>query len=162
MCRHARVPLAVARACRVAAAALLAAATWAPAHAMHLIDVQGQLHTLDGYKGRWVVLNVWATWCAPCIKEMPELQALARSRDDVVVLGLAADGDDVPRLRQFARALRVSYPIIAGNDKLMKEFKVQAYPTTFLFNAQGKLVMTRLGQVSKADLDAHLPARSGK
>lgn len=129
---------------------------------MHLMDVQGQLHTLEIHKGKWVVLNVWATWCAPCIKEMPELQALSRSRDDVVVLGLAADGDDVARLRQFAQALRVSYPIIAGNDKLMKEYKVQAYPTTLLFNAQGKLVMTRLGQVTRADLDAHLPARAGR
>lgn len=147
---------------RAVAAVLLAAVTWAPAHAMHLLDVQGKLHTLEIHKGKWVVLNVWATWCAPCIKEMPELQALARSRDDVVVLGLAADGDDVARLRQFAQALRVSYPIIAGNDKLMKEFKVQAYPTTMLFNAQGKLVMTRLGQVTKADLDAHLPAHAGK
>ena len=162
MCRHARAPLAVARACRVAAAALLAAASWAPAHAMHLMDVQGQLHTLEANKGKWVVLNVWATWCAPCIKEMPELQALAQSRDDVVVLGLAADGDDVARLRRFAQALRVTYPIIAGNDKLMKEYKVQAYPTTLLFNAQGKLVLTRLGQVTKADLDAQLPARPGK
>lgn len=68
----------------------------------------------------------------------------------------------MPRLRQFAQALRVSYPIIAGNDKLMKEFKVQAYPTTMLFNAQGKLVMTRLGQVTRADLDAYLPARAGR
>lgn len=148
--------------CRAVVAALLAAVTWAPAHAMHLLDVQGNLHTLEVHKGKWVVLNVWATWCAPCIREMPELQALARSRDDVVVLGLAADGDDVARLRQFAQALRVSYPIIAGNDKLMKEFKVQAYPTTMLFNAQGKLVMTRLGQVTRADLDAHLPARAGR
>jgi len=148
--------------CRLALAVLLAAATWAPAHAMYLIDVQGRLHTLDAYKGKWVVLNVWATWCAPCIKEMPELQALASSRDDVVVLGLAADGDDVPRLRRFARALKVSYPIIAGNDKLMKEFKVQAYPTTLLFNAQGRLVLTRLGQITKADLDARLPAQPAR
>ncbi|MGZ8287750.1 MAG: TlpA family protein disulfide reductase [Telluria sp.] len=146
----------------MAAAALLAALTWAPAHAMHLLDLEGKLHTLEVHKGKWVVLNVWATWCAPCIREMPELQALARSRDDVVVLGLAADGDDAMRLRQFARALRVSYPIIAGNDSLMKEFKVQAYPTTMLFNAQGKLVMTRLGQVTRADLDAHLPPRAGR
>lgn len=146
---------------RHAVAALLAAAVWVPAQAMHLTDLQGTLHTLEVHKGKWVVLNVWATWCAPCIKEMPELQALSRSRDDVVVLGLAADGDNVTRLRQFAQALKVSYPIIAGNDRLMKEFKVQAYPTTLLFNAQGKLVLTRLGQVTRADLDAHLPARPG-
>jgi thiol-disulfide isomerase/thioredoxin len=148
----------------VARVALLAALAWMPAQAqaMHLIDLQGQLHTLEIHKGKWVVLNVWATWCAPCVKEMPELQALARARADVVVLGLAADGDDVARLRQFTDALRVSYPIIAGNDGMIKEFKVQAYPTTLLFNAQGQLVMTRLGQVTKAELEARLPAKDGK
>lgn len=156
-----------ARAARVAAGraalvALLAALAWAPAQAMHLIDLQGRLHTLEIHKGKWVVLNVWATWCAPCVKEMPDLQALARARTDVVVLGLAADGDDAARLRQFADALRVSYPIIAGNDKMMKEFKVQAYPTTLLFNPQGQLVMTRLGQVTKAELEARLPAQDAK
>ncbi len=154
---------AVARA--VAAAGAMAAAVAmapAPAYAMHLTDVQGKVHTLDVYRGKWVVLNVWATWCAPCIKEMPELEALSHARADVVVLGLAADGDNVARLRQFAAALRVTYPIIAGSDKLMKEFKVHAYPTTQLFNPEGKLVLTRLGQVTRAELETHLPPAPGR
>lgn len=139
------------------AAGVLAACALLPAGAMHLTDLQGKLHTLDAHRGKWVVLNVWATWCAPCIKEMPELDALARERNDVVVLGLAADGDNLARIRQFAQALKVRYPIIAGNDKLMKEYKVRAYPTTIVFNAQGTLVFTRLGQITKAELDAQLP-----
>ncbi|WP_426173825.1 TlpA family protein disulfide reductase [Massilia sp. TWR1-2-2] len=85
-----------------------------------------------------------------------------RARADVAVIGLAADGDNVSRLRQFAKALRVTYPIVAGNDALMKEFKVQAYPTTLLFNPDGKLVMTRLGQVTRAELEAQLPAASAR
>jgi thiol-disulfide isomerase/thioredoxin len=144
------------------AAALLAVAACMPATAMHLTDLQGQAHTLETYRGRWLVLNVWATWCAPCIKEMPELEALSHARGDVAVIGLAADGDNVSRLRQFAKALRVTYPIIAGNDALMKEFKVQAYPTTLLFNPDGKLVMTRLGQVTRAELEAQLPAAAAR
>lgn len=142
---------------RRAAAALLLAAAGLPAGAMHLTDLHGKEHTLELHRGKWVVLNVWATWCAPCITEMPELDSLARSRSDVVVLGLAADGDNSARIRQFAGALKVSYPIIAGNDALMREYKVKAYPTTFLYNAEGKLVLTRLGKVTRADLDAHLP-----
>lgn len=142
-----------------AALALVAAACSMPAAAMHLTDIKGRAHTLEAYRGKWVVLNVWATWCAPCIKEMPELEALSHARADVVVLGLAADGEDVARIEQFARALRVSYPIIAGNPQLMKEFKVRAYPTTLLFDDKGQLVLTRLGQVSQRDLAAHLPAR---
>ena len=142
---------------RIAAAALLLAVAATPAHAMHLTDLQGKAHTLEGYRGKWVVLNAWATWCAPCIKEMPELEALSHARPDVVVLGLAADGDNVQRLRQFANALRVTYPIVAGNPRLMQEFKVRAYPTTLLFDPEGKLVLTRLGQVTRAELETHLP-----
>lgn len=143
----------------LARAALLALAAGAfPASAMHLTDVKGRLHTLDGYRGKWVVLNVWATWCAPCIKEMPELEALARARPDVVVLGLAADGEDVEKIVEFAQALRVTYPVIAGNAAMMKEYKVRAYPTTLLFDRRGQLVLTRLGQISRQDLLQHLPA----
>lgn len=142
----------------VGAAALVASACCAPAQAMQLTDLQGKIHSLESHRGKWVVLNAWATWCAPCIKEMPELEALSHARSDVVVLGLAADGDSVQRLRQFAEALRVTYPIIAGNDQLMAELKVSAYPTTLLFNPQGKLVLTRKGQVTRAELETHLPA----
>ncbi len=53
-------------------------------------------------------------------------------------------------------------PIIAGNEKLMKQFKVQAFPTTLLFNPDGKLVSTRLGQVTRAELEAQLPAAAGR
>ncbi len=141
-------------------AVLLALISGIPAHGMHLTDLQGKEHTLALHRGKWVVLNVWATWCAPCIKEMPELEALSHARSDVVVLGLAADGDNIVRLQQFARALRVTYPIIAGNDKVMAEFKVKAYPTTMLFNPQGKLVLTRLGQVTRLELDAAIGQRN--
>lgn len=146
-------PLSLAR-----AAVLALAAAAMPAGAMHLTDVKGQLHTLDGYRGKWVVLNVWATWCAPCIKEMPELEALSRARQDVVVLGLAADGENVENIVEFAHALRITYPVIAGNAAMMKEYKVRAYPTTLLFDTRGQLVLTRLGQISRQDLLQHLPA----
>lgn len=148
-------PLSLAR-----AAVLALAACAGPGGAMHLTDVKGQLHTLDGYRGKWVVLNVWATWCAPCIREMPELEALSRARPDVVVLGLAADGEDVEKIVQYAVALRVTYPVIAGNAAMMQEYKVRAYPTTLLFDATGQLVLTRMGQISRQDLLQHLPARA--
>ncbi|SHG72430.1 TlpA disulfide reductase family protein [Massilia sp. CF038] len=141
----------------VATLAVLAAFTCAPAAAFHLTDVQGQRHTLERHKGKWIVLNVWATWCAPCIKEMPELEALSHARGDLVVLGLAADGDNLPRIQRYAQVLHVTYPIIAGNPATLAEFKVKAYPTTLLFNAAGTLVLTKLGQVTRAELESRLP-----
>lgn len=136
---------------------LCAAPLAALAHDFRLTDLQGKQHTLAVHKGKWVVLNVWATWCAPCITEMPELDALARARPDVVVLGLAADGENPARIGQFATALRVAYPIIAGNRALMADFKIRAYPTTMLYDPSGALVLTRLGQVTRRDLEQHLP-----
>lgn len=146
----------------LAIAALLAGAACAPAQAFHLTDVQGKAHSLETHRGKWVVLNVWATWCAPCIKEMPELDALARARSDIVVLGLAADGDNRSRIEQFAGALHVSYPIIAGDERLMKEMKVRAYPTTLLYDAQGRLVHTSLGQLTRGQLEQQLPPLADK
>jgi thiol-disulfide isomerase/thioredoxin len=144
------------RAC--CAAPLLAALACGSAQAMHLTDIDGKTHSFDHHHGKWVVLNIWATWCAPCIHEMPELEALARARPDIVVLGLAADGEDALRLRQFAQALKVNYPIIAGDSDMLARFKVKAYPTTLLYNPSGELVMTKLGQVTRRELEARLPA----
>lgn len=139
----------------LALAALLACV---PAYGFHLTDVQGQQHTLERYRGKWIVLNVWATWCAPCIKEMPELEALSHARDDIVVLGLAADGDSLAKLRRYAQALHVTYPIIAGDTQTLQQFRVKAYPTTLLFDPKGALVLTRLGQITRGELEVHLPA----
>lgn len=132
----------------------------APAQGIDLTDLQGRHHTLQGYRGKWVVLNVWATWCAPCIHEMPELEALSKSRTDLVVLGIAADADKQPRVADYARALHVSYPIVAGDPAMLTSFNVRAYPTTMLWNPDGKLVLTKLGQVSRRELESQLPAAS--
>lgn len=137
-------------------ACMLLAAACGGAQAFDYQDIDGRAHTLAAYRGKWVVLNVWATWCAPCIHEMPELDALARARTDLVVLGVAADQAAPARLRSFARALKVGYPIVAASREQVAQLKVQAYPTTLLFDPNGALVATRLGQVSRRQLEDQL------
>src|SRR5687768_4705491 len=74
-----------------------------PAAAFDLTDVKGQRHRLDDYKGRWVVVNFWATWCVPCIQEIPEIAAFHREQPRVVVIGVAVDAqDNVAKVKQFA------------------------------------------------------------
>jgi thiol-disulfide isomerase/thioredoxin len=128
----------------------------APPHGLTLTDTRGAAHVLKDYRGKWLVLNVWATWCAPCIHEMPELQAFSRARGDAVVLGVAADGADARRLTRFAASLGVSYPLVAGDPALLARLQVRAYPTTLVFNPQGKLAATREGRITRQDLDAIL------
>jgi thiol-disulfide isomerase/thioredoxin len=142
---------------RLLACAVLACAS-AAAQAFSYVDIDGRPHALSAYQGKWVVLNVWATWCAPCIHEMPELDALARARPDVVVLGVAADGAAPARLRGFTRALKVGYPIVAASREQLAHLQVKAYPTTLLFDPSGALVATRLGQVSRRQLEEQLAA----
>jgi thiol-disulfide isomerase/thioredoxin len=142
---------------RVAAALLLAVCGLAQATHFDLVDLDGKRHTVAAHKGKWVVMNIWATWCAPCIHEMPELESLSRARADLVVIGLAADGENEAKVRNFARALKVSYPIVAGNTALMNVYGIKAFPTTLVYDPDGKLVATRKGRVTRRDLESYLP-----
>jgi thiol-disulfide isomerase/thioredoxin len=142
---------------RFAAALLLATCGLAQATHFDLVDLDGKRHTVAGHKGKWVVMNVWATWCAPCIHEMPELESLSRSRSDLVVIGLAADGENESKIRSYARALKVSYPIVAGNTTLTNAYGIKAFPTTLVYDPDGKLVATRKGRVTRRDLESYLP-----
>ena len=68
--------------------------------------------SLSDLRGDWVVINYWATWCAPCRKEMPELSALHDERDDLTVLGLAFEDVDDSAFDEFLREFNPSYPIL--------------------------------------------------
>jgi len=116
-------------------------------------DTEGKNHTLETHRGKWVLVNLWATWCAPCLNEMPELQALQQDRSDLVVLGLAVDGQNPARVVQFAQKLHVTYPIIAGNEALARPFKPRGYPTSILFDGAGRQVLVKEGAVTRQDVE---------
>ena len=109
------------------------------------IDTQGETQSLARYKGRWVLLNLWATWCSPCLAEMPALETLSKSRKDLIVLGLAIDGQSEARVKEFAEKLHVTYPVIAGTAESAKPFKTRGYPTSFLFDTAGNRVFAKEG-----------------
>lgn len=123
------------------------------ASAFSFTDVKGQTHTLAGYHGKWVLLNLWATWCLPCLVEMPELEALSKARSDLVVLGLAVDGQDARRVQQYADKLKVSYPMIVGNPNLARQFGAKGYPTSILYDAAGRQVWFKEGPVARQEIE---------
>lgn len=84
---------------------------------------------------------------------MPELQALQDARTDLIVLGLAVDGQNPGRVTQFAQRLRVSYPIIAGNEAMAKQFMPRGYPTSILFNGAGRQVLVKEGVVTRQEVE---------
>ena len=124
------------------------------ASAFDLTDTAGKRHRLADYKGRWVVVNYWATWCVPCIQEIPEIAAFRRAREDVVVLGIAMDAVDVPKTKAFAKKVGHDYPLVLSNDRVEKQLApVRGLPTTRIFDPAGKLVYDKLGRVTHKSLD---------
>jgi peroxiredoxin len=116
-----------------------------------LLDLDGVPHRLSDYRGQqWVVVNYWATWCAPCRKEIPDLSQLHDSRADITVLGLAFEDLDVADFRAFLEDYPASYPIL-----MVDTFNPppalgapRALPTTFLIHPDGSLVETWLGPIT--------------
>ena len=119
-------------------------------------DIEGRGQTLDQWQGKILVLNFWATWCAPCREEMPVLSELAEHyRGRAQFVGVAADSVD--KVRDFARALPVSYPLLAGGEEAIKPTRPfgnlpLAVPFTVVLDRGGEPRAAALGRISRAAL----------
>lgn len=107
-----------------------------------LVGLDGQAHRLSQWRGRRVVLNVWASWCAPCRAEMASLQALAAQLDAAraVVIGLSVD-DDLHLVREYLRSAAIRFPVYLqdADRNAQRALDVRALPATLLVDADGRL-----------------------
>lgn len=147
------------------AAALPAAAADAPAKEPSAKDAPTRLElsikTLDGktfdlaeHKGRWVILNFWATWCSPCIKELPELSRFVTAHRNVRAIGLAYEDTEVAEIKAFLSKHPVSFPIAQVDtfDPPKSLETPRGLPTTYLVAPDGTVAKKFMGPIDEAML----------
>lgn len=118
-----------------------------PAPALELPDATGKTVSLESLKGRWVMINYWASWCAPCTTELPHLEALQKAHSDkpFTLLAINIDPD-----RNSADAFLKKHPLdltvlFDTANRTTERFGISAMPTTFIVNPEGNIVWTHRG-----------------
>ncbi|MEO8332481.1 MAG: TlpA disulfide reductase family protein [Gallionella sp.] len=132
-----------------------------PIHAADFVlhDIQGKTHNLADYRGKWVLVNFWATWCSPCLSEIPELSSLhtAHQDKDLVVIGIAMQSGERNKVADFARAHGISYPVVLGDYKTARQIgAVDVLPSSYLYSPNGELVSYQAGEVTRASIETYI------
>lgn len=124
----------------------------------------GQDFDLAAHRGKWVVVNFWATWCNPCLKEIPDLDAMDKSREDVVVIGLAYEEIERADMEAFLKDHPMSYPIaLIDVYNPPADFDTpRGLPMTYLIAPDGKVAAMHLGPVTSEQLSSEIEDAAAK
>lgn len=132
-------------------------------YAASMHDARGQSQALSQWQGRYLVVNFWATWCAPCVKEMPELDLVQRqyARRNVTIVGIGIESED--KVRQFRDRLGLDLTLLAGGYgalSLARGFGDDqgVLPYTVMLSTKGEVLHTRAGALQPGQLQAWLAA----
>jgi thiol-disulfide isomerase/thioredoxin len=142
---------------RLLFAALLACSWAVQAADFAFKDLRGKSHRLSDYKGKWVLVNFWATWCPPCLHEIPELVSLQKAREDIQVIGIAMDSGTAKVVTAFAKKQGITYPVVMGDRKVQSQIgEIEGLPTSFLYNPQGKQVSYKVGEITRESIEIYI------
>lgn len=130
---------------------------------LRLATIDGTQYDLAAHRGKWIVVNFWATWCSPCLKEMPELSALDAMREHIEVLGLAYEEIEPAAMQEFLKQHPVAYPIaVVDVYNPPADFATpRGLPMTYLIAPDGKVAKQFLGPVTAKDIESAIATAGG-
>ncbi len=130
-----------------------------PAPAFSLPTLTGEMVSLESLRGKTVVIDFWATWCAPCEFQIPvlnEFYAAHREAGNVEVLGISVDEDGSEEVKAWTEERGVTYPILMGDDSLARRYGAVGFPALAIVSPQGEIVVRHMGVVDRETLEAGL------
>jgi thiol-disulfide isomerase/thioredoxin len=142
-------------------AALAAATEPIAAPDFHLSDLSGKSVSLSDLRGKTVVIDFWATWCPPCVFQVPELNKFwqaNKNAGDVTVIGVAVDAEGASVVAPWVKEQGVQYPILLGSETLAKDFGALGFPTLVVVRPDGKIDSLHVGLIELAELEKILAA----
>lgn len=135
----------------------------APILELNLPDSTGQPQALSQWRGKVLVVNFWATWCPPCLREIPEFAAVSRRFADAPVQFVGIGIDQPDNVRRFAEENKVPYPLLSAPLQTLTLTSTlgntsQALPFTAIFDRHGELDFVKLGTLNEAELEGKIRA----
>ena len=120
-------------------------------------SLEGKTINKDSLKGEPVVLNFWASWCTPCMSEIPELKDLA-AHSNVKVVGIALDENGLETVKPFVETHKINYTVAIGNQDLFQQFNGVGIPYTLVLDQSQRIVKMYRGPTNRESLEADLKA----
>lgn len=134
-------------------------ATLGPAPDWTLEDLAGGSVSLGALRGRPLVIDFWATWCAPCEFQIPVLNQLYEDyRDRVEVIGIAVDAGGREAVAPYAAEHQIAYRVLLGDEELARRYGALGFPTLYVVRADGQIDSSHVGLVEPEELEAALEA----
>ena len=120
-----------------------------------LEDLDGKIHRASDHKGKFLVINFWATWCEPCVYEMPELEKFhQQNRDRAAIWGVTFENTDKQKIIEFVEQLGVTFPILGhGQDPKTGYATVTVLPTTLIVDREGLFLHKFEGPITAIDIE---------